>query len=230
MKKNKSNIDQKSLASTTQPENILARTVDHLAERTERCVLLAARELAPRAINYGERVIGDPAMALTLFEETVVTVSRVVGNNTAQSKPGVRDVRSYLFRAYVNRIHAEKRCQPVLDDATDKEWERYASQTEGSDPDRRILVTELLSHYGKVTQEIVRRHLEGHSWKEVERLSGVPANAARLRFRKVLQHLRKVLLARGNAHEEVLRPCGPQTNIAKEPNGTPGQTRRLRNS
>ena len=109
----------------------------------------------------------------------------------------MRDVRSYLFRAYVNRVLAEKRCQPVLDDATDKEWERYSSQTEGSDPDRRILVTELLSHYGKVTQEIVRRHLEGHSWKEVERLSGVRAKAARLRYQRAIRHLRKALQARG---------------------------------
>jgi DNA-directed RNA polymerase specialized sigma24 family protein len=175
----------------------LLNTIEHLGGKIDLRVGAEAQEIAPRAISYGEKLLGDPAVALTLFEETVVTVSRVVGSNTPPSKPEVRDVRSYLFRAYVNRIHAEKRCRPVLDDATDKEWERYASQTDGNDPDRRILVTELLSHYGKVTQEIVRRHLEGHSWKEVERFSGVPAKAARLRYQRAIRHLRKALQARG---------------------------------
>lgn len=175
----------------------LLNTIDHLGRAIEPRVRSVAQEIAHRAISYGEKLLGDPALALTLLEEAAASVSDALKKNSESHRPEIGDLRSYLFRAYLNRITLARQNQPVLEDATDKEWERYTSQTDDSDLDRRILVKELLAHYGTVTQEIVYRHLEGYSWSEVEKSCGVPANAARLRFRKVLQHLQKVLRARG---------------------------------
>jgi len=191
MKKRTTNLNQEPLVSAIQPENVLASTVDHLAERIERCVLLVARELAPRAINYGEKLIGDPSVALTLFEETILSVSRFISAKSSDQGHPVNDLHRYLFRAYVNRVRAEMRRQPVFDDLTEHAWERFVNQADPMDTDRRIFVKELLAGFAELTQEIVHRRMEGYSWGDIEGFCGIPANAARLRFRTVLHKLRK---------------------------------------
>jgi hypothetical protein len=55
-------------------------------------------------------------------------------------------------------LQAEKRSQPVLDEATEEEWEKHANQTDRSDPDLRILLQELLTHHGSDARNSLLAH------------------------------------------------------------------------
>jgi DNA-directed RNA polymerase specialized sigma24 family protein len=156
-----------------------------------------AQELARRAVSRGEKLLGDPALALTLFEETAATVSSTIRNKTLMAKEEIRDLRSYLFQSYLNRISKKRRRQPVLKNATDKEWQEYASQMKNDDVELQFLAKELLGRYDTVTQEIVHRRLESYSPKEIEEFCGIPAHEIVLRFKKVLRDLQKLVRARG---------------------------------
>jgi len=40
-------------------------------------------------------LLGDPALAITLFEEAAATVSQTHSGKTARGKPDVKDMRGY---------------------------------------------------------------------------------------------------------------------------------------
>jgi DNA-directed RNA polymerase specialized sigma24 family protein len=160
-------------------------------------VLSAAREIGPRAVSHGEKLLGDPALAISLFEEAAATVSKTIKEKATSGKPRIRDVRGYLFRTYLRRISVERKASPVLDDATEQEQEKYAPQTDDSAIERHILVKELLETCDTLTREILYRKLEGCTGKEIEKFCGIPVNAANLRFSKALRRLQRAVRARG---------------------------------
>src|SRR5580700_9001627 len=97
---------------------LLLNSVDRLGRTVEPSVLSVAQEIASQAVSHGVKLLGDPALALTLFEESAAIVSQTAGEKLASGKPGIRDVRSYLFRVYLRRIGTEKRASISLDQAT----------------------------------------------------------------------------------------------------------------
>jgi len=169
---------------------LLLNSVDRLGRTVEPPILSVAQEIASQAVSHGEKLLGDPALALALFEEAAATVSKAVGEKLASGKPGIRNMRSYLFRVYLRRIGIEKKASLSLDQATDELWERHAERTHQRDIERRILLKEVLESCDTLTREIFYLRLEGCSWKEIERRSGIPLNAASLRFSKALRRLR----------------------------------------
>jgi DNA-directed RNA polymerase specialized sigma24 family protein len=169
---------------------LLLNSVDRLGRTVEPSVLSVAQEIASQAVPHGEKLLGDPALALTLFEEAAATVSKTVGEKLASGKPGIRDLRSYLFRVYLRRIGLEKKASLSLDQATDEQWERHAERTHQRDIERQILLKEVLESCDTLTREIFYLRLEGCSWREIEQRSGIPLNAASLRFSKALRRLR----------------------------------------
>ena len=72
-------------------------------------MLSVAQEISHQALAYAEKILGDPAVALNLFEEAAAAVSEAVETKKASGKPPIRDLRAYLFRAYVRRISQERR-------------------------------------------------------------------------------------------------------------------------
>jgi DNA-directed RNA polymerase specialized sigma24 family protein len=169
----------------------LLNAVDHLGRTIDPSVLSVAQEIGPGAVRYAEKVVGDPALAISLFEETAATVSQTRRDKAASGKPDVTDIRGYLFLAYMRRIRRQKRMESVLRDPTSLPFIRQAEYADVQDMERNLFLAEALASCDKVTQNIVLRRLEGYSWKEIERRCGVSSGAARKRFSSTVQRLRK---------------------------------------
>jgi RNA polymerase sigma factor (sigma-70 family) len=171
----------------------LLNSVDHLGRPIDPTVLSVAQEIGPGAVRYAEKLVGDPALAISLFEETAATVSRTLREKAAKGKPDVTDIRGYLFHSYMRRIKRQKRMETVLTDPDSLPLERQAQYADVQDVERSLFLAEALASCDPVTQNIVLRRLEGYSWKEIERRCGVSSGAARERFSSTVKRLRKAL-------------------------------------
>src|SRR5271165_2440205 len=78
--------------------------VDRRGRVIDPAVLNAAEEIGRRALRHAERQLIDPAVAATLLEEAAATVSRAM-SATAMSERPIRDLHSYLFRAFLRRVN-----------------------------------------------------------------------------------------------------------------------------
>ena len=181
---------------TTRPAFLL-HSVDRRGRRIDPGVLSVAQEISRQALAYAEKILGDPAVVLNLFEEAAAAVSEAVEPKKAAAKPPVRDLRAYLFRAFVRRISREKRREVALSNEVKwlQEWNRTTRSSAGLD--MKVLLDEVMAACDRVTQEIALRRLEGFSWNEIGDRHGISAHAARLRFSKALKRARETLKTRG---------------------------------
>ena len=175
----------------------LLNSIDRLGRPIHPGVLSVAQEISHQALAYAERILGDPAVALNLFEEAAAAVSEAVETKKASGKPPIRDSRAYLFRAYVRRISQERRREVVFEHEVELRQERNRPTHNGTGPDMKVLLDEVMAAYDKVTQEITLRRLEGFSWDEIGDRYGISSHAARIRFSKALKRARKTFKARG---------------------------------
>jgi DNA-directed RNA polymerase specialized sigma24 family protein len=172
-------------------------SVDRLGRGIDPAVLSVAQEIGASAVRYAEKLLGDPALAISLFEEAAATVSQTRRERAARGTPDVKDMRGYLFLAYIRHVRREKRAEPVLNDPKPLELARPAQYMEIQAVERNLIMAEALATCDKVTQNIVLRRLEGFSWKEIELLCDVSAHAARQRFSATLHRLRSIFQRRG---------------------------------
>src|SRR5450755_3048870 len=145
----------------------LLNAVDHLGRPIDPSVLSVAQEIGPGAVRYAEKVLGDPALAISLFEETAATVSQTLLEKAASGKPDVTDIRGYLFLAYMRRVRRQKRMEAVLNDPNSLSLARQAQYADVRDVERSLFLAEALASCDRVTQNIVLRRLEGYSWREI---------------------------------------------------------------
>lgn len=171
----------------------LLNSVDHLGRPIDPLVLSVAQEIAPQAISYAEKLLGDPAVCLNLFEEAAAAVSATVKKRDLAGREPIRDIRRYLYRTFMHRISQERR-KETRSKSLD---ERQGTSRGISSLEMSLLLDEVMAACDKLTQEIALRRLEGFSWQEIGTRYGISAHAARVRFSKALQRLRKALKARG---------------------------------
>jgi DNA-directed RNA polymerase specialized sigma24 family protein len=169
----------------------LLNSTDRLGRVIDPSILSAAEQIARTALSYGEKLLGDSALAASLLEEAAANVSETLRRKARIGTPPIKDLGGYLFRAYARRMRVERETQLTLDFGTEQDWENHANRPDDADPERQLLVKQVLGSCDPVTREIVYRRLEGLSWKEIEVSSGVPANAAKLKFSKSLRRLRE---------------------------------------
>jgi DNA-directed RNA polymerase specialized sigma24 family protein len=172
------------------PLAFLPNSVDCLGRDIEPRVFTIAKEIAPQAVSYGIKLLGDAAVALTLFEEAAASVSQALQNKTS-SEPHIREMRGYLFRAYLRRISDVRKTTPCHTCAMRPYLQQHSRDAESHRADGRVLLREFLDGCDRVTQQIVQRRLEGCSWREIEERYGVSANAARLRLSKAIRHFQR---------------------------------------
>jgi RNA polymerase sigma factor (sigma-70 family) len=175
----------------------LLNSVDHLGRPIDPGVLSVAQDISQQALVYAEKILGDPAVALNLFEEAAAAVSEAVETKKASATPPVRDLRAYLFRAYVRRISEERRREVALKHEVELRQKRNRPTRTSTGPDMKLLLDEVMAACDKVTQEIALRRLEGFSWDEIGNLYGISAHTARMRFSKALKRAGKTLKACG---------------------------------
>lgn len=155
-------------------------------------VMTVAHEIGSKALHFAERAVGDPALALSLFEESAATVSRVV----AQSRNGnhkIRDLHAYLFRALIRRVNRARRRELLLMEHLPAASNESHGLHSSEKVELEILVNELLSRIDPVTRDMFYRRAAGYSWREIGRAYGISAHAAESRFSQALRKLRKVL-------------------------------------
>ncbi len=78
--------------------------VDRLGRPISPVVLNAAEEIGRRAIEHAEKLLIDPAVAAGLLEEAAATVSRALASKRHCTQNDIRDLPSYLFRAFIRRV------------------------------------------------------------------------------------------------------------------------------
>ena len=156
-------------------------------------VLTAAEEVSRRAIYHAGKLLIDPAVAANVLEEAAAAVSRVLETNNSD-RHSIRDLESYLFRAFLRRLNRIKK-QELLT-ARALELETFGSRT-SHDPrrtlERKILVDELLMQFNPMMRDFFCRHAALSSWKEVGRVYGISAHAAESKFSQALQTAKKKL-------------------------------------
>src|SRR5207249_2118867 len=164
--------------------------VDRLGRRISPVVLDAAERIGRRAIEHAERLLIDPAVAAGLLEEAGATVSRALASKKNRTQADVRDLPSYLFRAFIRRVDRIKKRQ--LTQVDDVPIPTFASGN-STDPqaavEMKILVDELLTRCDAVTREMFYRRIQGFSWKEIGRSYGISADLAKVRFSQALRRI-----------------------------------------
>ena len=170
---------------------VLMNAVDPLGRPIEPSVLSVAQEIAPQALCYAEKFVGDPCVALNLLEKAAGAVSEAVHTKEAAKAPPIRDLRAYLYRAYLRRIAAERQretCvqlsdedQPIPNEALDLEARIEA----------KLLLKQILGMCDRKTREIIWGRMEGRSWDEIAYELVMSNHAARLHYSKALRAVRE---------------------------------------
>lgn len=168
--------------------------VDRLGRRIDPSVLAAAEGIASRAVLCGERLLRDPALAITLLEEAAATVSRSIGLKGAAGADRVRNLQAYIFRAFVRRVNKARRKELLLSNHLGSNPRvRQSTVDLGGDIELKVLVDEFLARCDPVTRDTFHRRLQGFSWKEIGRAYGISAHAAESKFSQALQRIREKL-------------------------------------
>jgi hypothetical protein len=164
--------------------------VDRLGRRISPLVLDAAEQVSRRAIEHAEKFLIDPAVAATLLEEAAATVSRALDSKRRSIQSDVRDLPSYLFRAFIRRVNRIKRRQLIQEHAAHVISLSSDNSTDPqADLELKILVDELLTMCDPVTRDMFYRRSQGFSWKEIGLSYRLSGHAAESRFRQALRRV-----------------------------------------
>src|SRR5947208_8557164 len=118
--------------------------VDRLGRRISPVVLDAAEEIRRRAIEHAEKLQIDPAVAAGLLEEAAATVSRALASKKHCTQNDVRDLPSYLFRAFIRRVDKIKKKQLAqVDDVPVPTFDSSNSTDPRAAVEMKILVDEV---------------------------------------------------------------------------------------
>ncbi len=173
---------------------MLINAVDRLGRRIDPAVLAAAEEMGPRAVQYGERLLHDSALATTLLEESAATVSRAIVLKRSTGAAGVRNLQAYIFRAFLRRVNKVRRKDPILANPTGVNPAMRGSPIDVSEEfELKVLVDEFLTRCDPLIRDMFFRRMEGFSWKEIARVYGTSAHAAEARFSQALRRVRERL-------------------------------------
>ena len=168
--------------------------VDRLGRRISPVVLDAAEEIGCRAIEHAEKLLIDPAVAAGLLEEAAATVSRALTSKKRCPQTDIRDLPSYLFRAFLRRVDRIKKRQ--LTQVADVPVPRFGLGN-SIDPqaavEMKILVDELVARCDAVTREMFYRRIQGFSWKEIGQSYRISEHAAKARFSQALRRIGETL-------------------------------------
>jgi len=171
---------------------MLINAVDRLGRRIDAAVLAAAEEIGPRAVQYGERLLRDPALATSLLEESAATVSRAIRLKRNTGAADIRNLQAYIFRAFLRRVNKARRKDPLLANPTGVNPALYGNPVDVSQEfDLKVLVDEFLTRCDPVIRDMFYRRMQGFSWKEIARVYGTSAHSAESRFSQALRRIRK---------------------------------------
>jgi DNA-directed RNA polymerase specialized sigma24 family protein len=177
---------------TKSSPRILLNSVDLSGREILPTVLSVAHRIAPKAVPYAEKLLGDPAIAMNLFEQAAASVSEAIRTKQA-SGSAVRDLDRYLFRTYMRLVSQARRKDSMFQEPLDLKAEDQISQGDLARAEAALLFDEIMAVCDRLTREVAFRRLEGLSWKEIGERYGLSGHAAEARFSKALDRARKRL-------------------------------------
>jgi DNA-directed RNA polymerase specialized sigma24 family protein len=154
-------------------------------------VLSAAIEIGPRAVQYAEKLLGDPAVAISLLEEAAATVTRVIQTKIKVGEPEVENLPAYLFRTFLRFVNGQIEPALCLEEAVANGDEPAVDDT--ASLHAGLLLNAVLETCDTVGRAIALRRLEGFSWDEIADQLQISSHAARVRFSRALKHARTKL-------------------------------------
>lgn len=168
--------------------------VDRFGRGINPVVVDAAQQIGRRAIHHAEKLHVDPAIAANLLEEAAAAVSRALARKRDRPQDPIRDLRGYLFRAFIRRVNKKLRRQLQVDNAVRI---LLVTSQNSNDPllelERKILIDELLASGDDVTRDVFYRRIQGLSWYEIGKSYGRSGHAAESRFSEAIRRLAKRL-------------------------------------
>lgn len=167
-------------------------SVDRLGRTIDPLVLAIAHEIGPRAVAYGERLLGDAALAINLFEESAAAVSGALGRRADDESP-VRDLSAYLYRTFLRKVSLVRGKQARLERSLQNKARAQVLARQPLQAETSLLFDEVMATYDSVTRQIVYRRLEGFSWKEIATEFGIATHAAETRYSRALTQARLLL-------------------------------------
>ncbi|MCI0626527.1 MAG: hypothetical protein L0387_33575 [Acidobacteria bacterium] len=181
------------MAEQSRQSTFLISAVDRLGRRIDPGVLAEVEQLGPRAIQYGEKLLRDPALAISLLEESAATVSRVIRIKRNDGS-GISNLGAYIFRAFVRLVNKTRRKDLLLCNQAALTAGSLRKPIGGSeDLELKIFLTEFLSRCDPVTRDMFYRRMQGFSWKEIAGVHGISPHAAESKFSQALRRVRKKL-------------------------------------
>lgn len=174
-----------------QPAPFFLNDIDCRGRLIAPAVLSAATEIGPGAMQYAEKLLVDPAVAISVFEEAAATVTQILEAKIVAGEPQVENLQAYLFRTFSRLVNAqtqpalslEQMCEQGGEPAVDGTARLHAA----------LLLNRVLEACDPFGRYIAGRRLEGLHWDEIGDELGISGHAARVRFSKALQRARETL-------------------------------------
>jgi hypothetical protein len=172
----------------------------------EACVFTAAQDIATQAVSYAGKFLADSCIVINLLEEAAATVSDAIRAKEAAGIAPIQDVGRYLFRVFLRKVAEAKRSEAPFERAS-RVHSHLSNASQVEKLDSQLLLDRILGQFDSVTREMILRRMEGHSWNEIALEFGLSNHAARLRFSKAIQRLRR--------HMETARNEGSESTPRK---------------
>ena len=183
----------------------LVNAVDPLGRVMASCVFTAAQEIAPRAVSHAEKLLADPCVAMNLLEEAAATVSEAVRAKQAAELPPIRDLRAYLYRAFLRKVAAKRQVEIRLDEAFETHFRLNEGMSFEEKLAARLLLKQILCTCDRKTMRIIWERIEGRSWDEIAYDMLMSNHAARLRYSRALREIREAFETNPRAYVDNLR-------------------------
>ena len=165
--------------------------VDSLGRSISPAVLDAAEEIGRRAIEHAEKHLLDPAVAADLLEEAAATVSRAIDKKDHCTKNPIRDLPSYLFRAFIRLVNKTKKRQLSCEDTIHIPSVGSHNATDPrAELELKIFIGQVLTTCDPMIRDMFYRRLQGFSWKEIGLFYGISKDDAKSRFCQALHKMR----------------------------------------
>ncbi len=183
----------------------LVNAVDPLGRPIEPRVLSVAQDIAPQAVSYAQKSLADACVAVNLLEEAAATVSEAVLAKQLAELPPVRNMRAYLYRAFLRRLSATRQAEIRLEEAFEERLRLNEGMSFEEKMKARLLLKQILCMCDRKTMWIVWERIEGRSWDEIAYDCVMTNRAARLHYSRALREIREALETDPRAYMEKLR-------------------------
>ena len=189
----------------TQAPHFMVNAIDRRGRPIEPCVLLVARDIAPQAVSYAQKFLADPCVAVNLLEEAAATVSEAVLAKQVAALTPIRDLRPYLYRAFLRRVSAERRTEIRQEEGFEDRLRLQEDMSFEEKFEARLLLKQILCMCDRNTLWIIWERIEGRSWEEIAGDMLMTNHAARLHCSRALRAIREAFETNPQAYIENLR-------------------------